>query len=318
MFCPVSGRPPRAPEHNEGALIQCGGTDPARISVGICRAAQFARVSALCVPGRKRAGIDVPKMSRRTDQGIPQGGQPPPYRQVARCHTLLRSHYSILSVVCQRVCRKVFGFFLLFSLAVVQDAHCVVGFLCKSAKGVVFWGGRGGGGACLLCRLLTLPFRNPQGGLPSLSPAIPAFSVLSFPHPPDPLPGGKGENQGYFMQGAPPLASPGAEPEGAPEQGSKPRAQRGLVLGGAGAGVLAVRKGGLPFWSPADFAVSESAGGACLFGRLLTLPLASFLPPSPRPPSPPGKGETIVISCKGLRPLHPRAEPEAARAEPAV
>ena len=143
----------RAPEHNEGALIQCGGTDPVRISVGICRAAQFARVSALCVPGRKRAGIGVPKMSRRTNQGIPQGGQPPPYRQVARCHTLLRSHYSILSVVCQRVCRKVFGFFLLFSLAVVQDAQCVVGFLCKSAKGVVFWGGRG------------------EGGLPSLSPA---------------------------------------------------------------------------------------------------------------------------------------------------
>ena len=46
--------------------------------------------------------------------------------------------------------------------------------------------------------------------------------------------------------------------------------------------------------------------GACLFCRLLTLPSASFLPPSPRPPSPPGKGETIVISCKGLRPLHPR------------
>ena len=75
---------------------------------------------------------------------------------------------------------------------------------------------------------------------------------------------------------------------------------RGWFFGGQGG------EGGLPFWSPADFAVSESAGGACLFGRLLSLPLASFLPPSPRPPSPPGKGETIVISCKGLRPLHPR------------
>ena len=31
-----------------------------------------------------------------------------------------------------------------------------------------------------------------------------------------------------------------------------------------------------------------------------------FCPLSPRPPSPPGKGETKVISCKGLRPLHPR------------
>ena len=37
----------------------------------------------------------------------------------------------------------------------------------------------------------------------------------------------------------------------------------------------------------------EGGGEACLFGRLLTLPLASFLPPSPQPPSPPGKGETI-------------------------
>ena len=32
----------------------------------------------------------------------------------------------------------------------------------------------------------------------------------------------------------------------------------------------------------------------------------TFLPPSPRPPSPPGKGETKVILCKGLCPLHPR------------
>ena len=46
------------------------------------------------------------------------------------------------------------------------------------------------------------------------SPAYPAFSLLSFPHPPAPLPGGKGENQGYFMQGASPLASPGLNPRG--------------------------------------------------------------------------------------------------------
>ena len=46
------------------------------------------------------------------------------------------------------------------------------------------------------------------------SPACPAFSLLSFPHPPAPLPGGKGENHGYFMQGASPLASPGLNPRG--------------------------------------------------------------------------------------------------------
>ena len=152
-----------------------------------------------------------------------------------------------------------------------------------------------------------------------MSPANPAFSFFPAPIPPTPFPSGEGGDYSYLMQGAPPLASPGLS-----RTGHRSRGANHAPSGGAcprrcgGRGVLAVRKGGLPFLSPADFAVSESAGGACLFGRLLTLPLASFLPPSPRPPSPPGKGETIVISCKGLRPLHPRAEPEAARAEPAV
>ena len=57
--------------------------------------------------------------------------------------------------------------------------------------------------------------------------------------------------------------------------------------------------------------------GACLLCRLPTPPLACFPAPlprrgriDPRPPSPAGKGETKVISCKGLRPLHPRAEPK--------
>ena len=67
-------------------------------------------------------------------------------------------------------------------------------------------------GACLLCRQPTLPFRTPQGGLPSLSPACPAFSLLSFPHPPAPFPAGRGRDYSFFMQGASPLASPGAEP----------------------------------------------------------------------------------------------------------
>ena len=57
--------------------------------------------------------------------------------------------------------------------------------------------------------------RCPPGCLPSLPPAHPAFALLSCPHPPVPLPGGKGEILGYFMQGASPLASPGLNLYGA-------------------------------------------------------------------------------------------------------
>ena len=52
------------------------------------------------------------------------------------------------------------------------------------------------------------------GGLPSLPPADLAFSLLFCPHPPDPLPSGKGEIFCFLMQGAPPLAFPGLNPDG--------------------------------------------------------------------------------------------------------
>ena len=48
-------------------------------------------------------------------------------------------------------------------------------------------------------------FGGGGGGLPFWSPAIPAFSVLSFPHPPDPLPGGKGETIVISCKGLRPL-----------------------------------------------------------------------------------------------------------------
>ena len=71
------------------------------------------------------------------------------------------------------------------------------------------------------------------------------------------------------------------------------------------------------FWSAAGFCRRCTRRGVCLLCRLPAPPLACFPAPlprrgriSPRPPSPAGKGETKVISCKGLRPLHPRAEPK--------
>ena len=85
-------------------------------------------------------------------------------------------------------------------------------------------GAQGGG------RLPTLPLRCSQGGLPSLPPAYPAFPdaagglggfgrlpalpLVCFvaPIPPAPFPAGRGRDYSFLMQGASPLASPGAEP----------------------------------------------------------------------------------------------------------
>ena len=79
-----------------------------------------------------------------------------------------------------------------------------------------FWGGGGWRcrkgacprrGACpcaaLVCSTAALPCR---GARLFWSPAAPAFSFLSCPHPPYPLPGGKGENITLFRRGLPPPA----------------------------------------------------------------------------------------------------------------
>ncbi len=123
-----------------------------------------------------------------------------------------------------------------------------------------------------------------RGGLPSLSPARPAFSSISFPYPPDPLPGGKGENLVFLCKGLRPLHPPGAEP--------------GRHLG---RGANHAPGGGRRFRSPVNLAVPESAGAACLPCRRLVLPLALFL--SPRPPSPVGKGENFSFLMQGAAPL---------------
>ena len=106
----------------------------------------------------------------------------------------------------------------------------------------------------------------PDGGLAFLSPAYPAFSLLPYPHPPAPFPDGEGGDQGYFMQGAPPLASPGLSPSGAGSR-DEPLAQRGLAR------LVACQ----PYRCGAR-------RGACFFCRPPTLPLACF--PAPYPPIP--------------------------------
>ena len=123
----------------------------------------------------------------------------------------------------------------------------------------------------------------PAGGLPSLSPAYPAFSLLSCPHPPAPLPPpGKGEIFSLFRRGLRPRHSC-----------IKPFAAHIVPA-------IQVPAGGVPGRSPAYPAFS-----------LLSCPL------SPHPPSPEGKGEILVFLCKGLRPLHPRGKPRAALVRPA-
>ena len=103
-----------------------------------------------------------------------------------------------------------------------------------------------------------------------------------------PFPAGEGGDQGYFSKGLRPR-HPCTEPLAALTEPSS------AVPGGGRARLVACLTlpplypaGGLPSLSPPYPALS-----------LLSCPL------SPRPPSPAGKGVTKVISCKGLRPLHP-------------
>ena len=132
--------------------------------------------------------------------------------------------------------------------------------------------------------------RARRGGLPCLSPACPAFSLLFCPlSPPPPFPGGEGGDSRLFhargfapcIPSIKPLAAL-AEPEKqAPGEGLPPALPVDLA-----AVVLA---GGLPCLSPADPAF-------CF----------PFCPLSPHPLPRLGRGRFKVISCKGLRPLHPR------------
>ncbi len=92
---------------------------------------------------------------------------------------------------------------------------------------------------------------RPAGAFPPCRLPPPPLACFSAPYPPSPLPSGKGETLGYFMQGASPLASPGLNPRGT---GSTCRCRRlngGVSPAFLARRALAVPGGGLPSLSPA-------------------------------------------------------------------
>ena len=119
----------------------------------------------------------------------------------------------------------------------------ILSFLMQGAKPLASPGAEPGR------HLQPFPCRASGGGWLSSPPADPAFSLLSCPHPPAPFPAGRGI-LGFLMQGAPPLAFPGAE----------------------SGGTYQSCHAGHP-------------AGAGFLPRLPTLPLACFLAPYPPAPS---------------------------------
>ena len=150
--------------------------------------------------------------------------------------------------------------------------------------------------ACLPCRCGALRGRT------CFVARLPCLWVDFLPPSPQPpSPAGKGETYSFLMQGASPLASPHLNP------------------GGTGYPCrLRSRRGAQGGRSPACLVAVVPCGGACLLCRPPTLPLVCLFAPHPPSPLPRrGRGRLIVFLCKGLRPLHPRAELPAALTEPA-
>ena len=123
-----------------------------------------------------------------------------------------------------------------------------------------------------------------------------------------PFPSGEGGVFSFLMQGASPLAFPGLNPGGT-----------GLNLPcWCPAGACQVRGGGRRSGAPAlepgaalgKRAVAASAGGLTFSVAGFACRSSAFLPPSPLPPSPSGKGEIFSFFMQGASPL---ASPGAGR-----
>ena len=111
-------------------------------------------------------------------------------------------------------------------------------------------------GACPAGCRLTLPPLSPAGGVPSLLPVYPAFSLLCCPHPPAPFPSGEGGDFLFsYARGFAPCI-PGAEPGRHWFAPPLWKTQWGACPGVAGAA-----------------GVSSTRRGACLLCRLPALPL---------------------------------------------
>ena len=133
-----------------------------------------------------------------------------------------------------------------------------------------------------------------RGGLACFVACLPCHLFTVFPPSPRPrsqsaLPSGKGETKVISCKGLSPLAAPRLNPGGTGFSFGKQCPKGGLVPGVAGWLCCTGAQGGVSFASPAYHAIC--------------LPF-SPIPPSPFPSR--GRGRLKVISCKGLRPLHPR------------
>ena len=170
------------------------------------------------------------------------------------------------------------------------------------------------GGTCSLCRCgarrgacpqrcrFGWRWRHPAGGLLSLSPAYPAFSLLFRPPspkgkdiPPPPFPAGRGRLKVILCKGLRPLHPRGLNPGGT------------CSLCRCGA-----RRGACPQRCRFGWRWRHPAGGLLSLSPAYPAFSLLFRPPSPKgkdippPPFPAGRGRLKVILCKGLRPLHPR------------